>query len=89
MTGSQTPDYQKGYARGKKSADKALLDEVRDLRHQVAELQGAKRERVYLSCLDTVLRNCKNWTIGDEKIKDAKGYCTLAKVFTDNSIEIM
>lgn len=89
MTSSQTPDYQKGYARGKKSADAALLDEVRDLRRQVAELHDAKRERVYLSCLDSVLRNCSGWGIGGEPIKDAKGYCTLAKIFTDNSIEVM
>lgn len=89
MSSSQTSDYQRGYARGKKSADKALLDEVRELRRQVSALQDAKRERVYLSCLDTVLRNCKGWKIGFEPIKDAKGYCTLAKVFTDNSIEVM
>lgn len=84
---SQTPEYQKGYARGKKSADDKLLAEVRALRHRVAELEQSQKEHFYLSCLDIVLRNCSGWSIAGEKIKDAAGYCRLAKVFTRHAIE--
>jgi hypothetical protein len=86
---SQTPEYKKGYALGKKSADKALLSEVTELRRKVLDLSTEKRERVYLGCLDAVLRNCSGWLVGGEKINDAKGYCKLAKIFADNSIEVL
>jgi hypothetical protein len=73
----QSSDYQKGYAAGRKKtvADMALITSM-----------PSKDERVYLACLAVVLEHCKGWTIGDKPIKDAEGYCTLARVFADNSI---
>ena len=71
--------YQKGYAAGNKNKKNEELD-----RFHKDNLD--RYERVYLNCLELSLVNCNGWTIKGEKIKDAKGYCDIAKVFADNSI---
>jgi len=82
---SQTPDYQKGYAAGRRrqAGDiQRLESEIRVFK----KMSSARAERVYLKCLEMALNTSINWTIGEKKITDVKGYCTLAKEFSDNSI---
>lgn len=78
---SKAADYQRGYQAGRK---KSQSD-----RAQLKLLQLAlddQKERIYLKCLELVLRECRGWSLDNKKINDAEGYCYLAKVFADNSI---
>lgn len=78
---TQAADYQRGYAAGRKKAEKEL-EELRLLRMAIDE----KNERVYMKCLEMTLKHCGNWQIGKKQISNAEGYCRLAKIFADNAI---
>lgn len=84
-------EYQKGYAagRGKAGRDKAetesLVQTIQKLRH----VENERRDRIYLRCLEMVVQHCDGWSFSDKKINDAKGYCKLAKIFMDNSINVL
>lgn len=78
-------DYRKGYNAGKMKAK----SETNKLQTEIAQLKGnvaPQRERVYMKCLELVLKHCRDWDMAGEKIVSAGGYCKLAKVFADNSI---
>lgn len=64
---------------------KYARDEIQRLRDQ----QPSKDERVFFRCLEIVLQNCSDWKIGKKPITDAEGYCHLARVFADNSIDVI
>jgi len=74
-------EYQRGYSAGRKRSD---LD-----RKELEKLKLAlddRKERIYLKCLELVVRECRGWTIGGKKLNDAEAFCLLAKIFADNSI---
>ncbi len=85
---TQSNEYQKGYVAGRKKTEADLI-----LQKEIAEKEQTnvqmKNERVYLSCLALALEHCHGWSIGGKEIKDAEGYCTLAKVFAEYSIRKM
>lgn len=85
----ETKDYARGYQAGLKR-NGAMLAENRQLKERIAELERERKldqkERLYISCLDTVLRNCSGWQVAGEKINNAQGYCTLAGIFARHSI---
>lgn len=68
--------YQKGYRAGLK---KGRLEAE-------AEMAAQRRERVYMQCLETVLKHCSGWSIAGKQIDNAEGYCTLARIFADHAI---
>ena len=74
---SDSLEYQRGYVAGRKRR-KTDLD--------AEEARKNRKERVYLKCLELVLKHCSNWSLGGEKLSSAEGYCRLAKIFADNSI---
>ncbi len=74
-------EYQKGYVAGRKKADKDRK-ELKALRLALDE----QKERVYMKCLELVVRECGGWAIDSKEIKNAQGYCSLAKIFADTSI---
>jgi hypothetical protein len=82
---TQDPEYSKGYAAGIRKNAKAFTE----LKNTIAQLRNERKERAYFASLDVVTRNCTQWSIGGEKVKDAEGYCTLAKIFTEHSIKIL
>lgn len=65
-------DYQRGYAAGKRKA--AIPD------------TETRKERVFLACLEMALKHCSGWQIAGEPIRNAEGYCKLARVFAENGI---
>lgn len=81
-----TKDYSRGYAAGRKYAEK----QIQEMRREIAKLSSSRLNKVeesYFRCLEIVLRECKGWSIGGKKIDSADGYCKLAKIFRDESIE--
>jgi hypothetical protein len=85
MMPEQTKDYQRGYVAGRKKTEADIQTE-KEAHDRLNSIKALQRERVYLACLNMALQHCSNWSIGGEKIKDAAGYCKLAKVFAENSI---
>jgi predicted DNA-binding protein (UPF0251 family) len=85
--------YQQGYTAGIKKAKADSKKEIEALRRQITELKvqnasykcGHKR-KVFNNSLSLVLQHCRNWTIDGKEIKDAAGYCVLARIFTKESI---
>lgn len=77
---TESKDYQRGYAAGfrKDAKDARIL--------QYQQVREAMQERVFLKCLELVLEHCHGWQIAGNKINNAEGYCTLAKVFAVNAI---
>lgn len=83
---SNTKEYRKGYQAGRKYRDAEtdqLHQEVRELRRVD---QQKREERVYFNCLALALEHCQGWKIDKKRINNAEGFCTLAKIFADNSI---
>lgn len=81
--------YSKGYAAGKKRADKDLMivrEQNRELRVKLALLESKQKERVYMQCLELVVRDSNSWSIGGKKVDNAESYCTLADIFAKNAI---
>lgn len=56
---------------------------------RLAEQKPSKDERVFLHCLEVVLKHCNNWTVGKKPINDAEGYVKLARIFADNAIDVI
>lgn len=81
---TQSKDYQKGYAAGRKKVA-SEIDELKRLKMAVDE----KKERVYMRCLEMTLKHCSGWRISGKAINNAEGYCRLAKIFADNAISEM
>ena len=81
-------EYQKGYQAADKRS-KADLAELKRLRAEVLlfekKLEG-RQDRLYMQQFELVIKYCRNWSIGDEKIKDGKGYARLARRFTQYAI---
>lgn len=72
----ETKEYARGYQAGLK----------RNNLIKAENQQLAQKERVYIACLETVLRNCSGWQVGGKAIKDAEGYSNLAGIFAKHSI---
>lgn len=71
-------DYQAGYVAGRRKTEA-----------DIAKIESAitlKKERIYLACLDMVLKNCSNWLLDKAPVNDAKSYCRLAKIFANIAI---
>lgn len=81
----ETKEYARGYQAGIKR-NSTLKSENEELKFKVEQLELAQKERVYMACLETVLRNCENWSFGGKKINDAAGYTNLAGIFAKHSI---
>jgi hypothetical protein len=85
---TDTQEYSRGYRAGRKKNEKdvtRLQDELRTLKVKADERQ----ERIYMQSLELALKYCSNWQIGGKPIKNAQGYCQMAKVFADNAITCM
>ena len=81
-------EYSRGYQAGIKKNAKDLESVQSDLR-QLKLSAESKNERVYMKSLELALKHCGGWGIGGKPIKNAQGYCQLAKIFADNSIAEM
>ena len=80
---SAESDYQKGYAAGRRKAEK-------DYNATLERLGTERYERIFMQCLNTVVAHCgPHWKVHEEKVDCAERYCELAKIFADSSIEIM
>ncbi len=82
---ANSKECSRGYQAGRAKSNR----DINALQKLVIELEvksNERQERVYMQCLALALNHCDNWTIGKKKINDADGYCSLAKVFADNSI---
>jgi hypothetical protein len=87
--------YSNGYAAGKKYAKSERDRLIRDIARLSDELKkkspkiNAQKERVYMQSLNMALEHCNGWLIGGKRINNAEGYCSLARVFTKESIRII
>ena len=78
-------DYQRGYAAGKR---KSIVENTRLTGERKTAIENiqTQEERVFLRCLDMVMKHCRGWTINDVTINNAEGYCKLASIFAKNGI---
>jgi len=81
-------DYSKGYNAGRRHNDKQLELLAAELANLKAT-QETKQERIYMRSLEIALKHCDGWSVGNKKIDDVQGYCKLAKIFADKSIDIL
>ena len=88
--------YSKGYAAGQRRL-KAEKQEAHDAGRQAGIKEGGwkpipvhiqRHDAMMSQSLNMVLEHCRNWSIGDKKIRDAEGYVTLAKVFVGEQIKV-
>lgn len=56
---------------------------------RLARQKPSKDERIFLHCLETVLKHCDNWRLNKKPINDAEGYVKLARIFADNAIDVI
>lgn len=85
---SETKEYARGYAAGKRKSAReieGLKLEIKALGANVSE----RKERIYMKCLHMVLEHCGGWAVDGKEINNAKGYCTLARIFEKNAISEM
>lgn len=75
--GTESNEYQKGYAAGRRRAD---ADDL------ARERLARRKERVFMQSLELTLKHCKGWQINGKTISSAEGYCTLAKIFAQHAI---
>lgn len=90
-SGDYTRGYQVGRRKGLRDLDKARqeMDTLLKKLKLLDSIAGERDERMMLKCLEMVVQNCTGWSIGGEKITDAKGCVELAKIFKDNLITAM
>ena len=85
---SDTTEYSRGYNAGRNKHAKDLRVAQEELRLLKLNIED-RNERIYMKCLKLALEHCSGWTVGGERIKNAQGYCQMAKIFADNSISEM
>jgi len=71
-----------------RNSKESMLGRINQLEYDLS-MKQTKEERIYLHCLSMVLDKCTEWEINGKKIKNAEGYCKLAKIFARNSIEVI
>jgi hypothetical protein len=82
-------EYSKGYQAGVRRSAKdiaGLTEEIRAIKKVKSDI---REERVFIQCLELVMKNCGHWTVGEKPLNNAEQYCKLAKIFTDNSISVL
>ena len=81
--------YSKGYQAGKRKSAKDIAELTAEIRAIKRAKYDVREERVFIQCLELVMKNCGHWTVGDKPLNNAQQYCKLAKIFTDNSISVL
>ena len=83
---SDDNQYQKGYAAGRRYVDKEVLELRREVQRLERESHEKRQERIYFNALNTVLAHCRNWSFGEEPIKNGEDYSKLAGIFAKYAI---
>lgn len=91
MTKEEQLIYQRGYQAGRKCSIRKQSEQIDDLHRQLESFKNGaiktQRERIYMECLEMVLRSCTNWSIGGEKVKTASSYAELADRFAKEAMK--